>query len=171
MKSIFLLLVLSGLFFPAQGQTYTLQDSIFNKGDIYIAENILFEFDKAVLTPESILILDTITLFLKRNQNLKVEAGVHTDCRASKAYSRNLSQKRAEAITDYLIQKGIAKERLSAKGYMFEFTPRLIIDSTGKKILLSCEYISSLPRKADQEKAHQLNRRVEFKIIAIKPEK
>lgn len=54
---------------------------------------------------------------------------------------------------------------------MFEFTPRLIIDSTGKKILLSCEYISSLPRKADQEKAHQLNRRVEFKIIAIKPEK
>jgi outer membrane protein OmpA-like peptidoglycan-associated protein len=48
---------------------------------------------------------------------VNIEVAGHTDSRGSDAYNIKLSQRRAEAVRDYLISKGIAADRLSAKGY------------------------------------------------------
>ena len=54
---------------------------------------------------------------MEANPTLVIELGSHTDFRGSAAYNRNLAQKRAQSAVDYLISKGVAKDRMEAKGY------------------------------------------------------
>lgn len=77
-----------------------------------------FDFDKATLRPEDIAILDRDALsFVKSNSDVVVEVEGHTDSRGSDKYNMGLSLRRAEAVRDYLISKGVAADRLTAKGY------------------------------------------------------
>jgi peptidoglycan-associated lipoprotein len=134
-------------------------------------ENIFFELDKADLRPESIVSLDQLVETLNDNPNITIELGSHTDARASDAYNLDLSRRRAQSVVNYLISKNIARDRLIAKGYG-ESTPKIVDrkDNEAYPFLpvgtrLTEEYINSLKDEDQQEMAHFLNRRTEFKVI------
>lgn len=135
-------------------------------------EGIEYDFDKATLRPESKEILDKLYDFLNINSNLVVEINSHTDNRGSDSYNMNLSKRRAQSCVDYLISKGIPKERLTAKGYG-ESQPNYlkgangkpVIGNDGKRIYLTKEYIDAEPSEEVQEEYHQRNRRTSFKVV------
>ncbi|HQS98713.1 MAG: hypothetical protein B7Y26_05670 [Hydrogenophilales bacterium 16-64-46] len=80
-------------------------------------EGVNFDNDSAKLLPESIVILDAAADTLKQWGEVKVEVSGYTDSVSSEEYNLDLSQRRAETVRAYLIDKGIAAERLTAKGY------------------------------------------------------
>ncbi len=121
-------------------------------GEIVIP-GIEYDFDKATLRPASMKILDDLVAFLELNNNISVEISSHTDSRGSDTYNQRLSQDRAKSCVDYLISKGIAADRLVAKGYG-ESSP-----------LITDKDINALPTKDEQEAAHQKNRRTAFRPI------
>ena len=79
--------------------------------------NIFFDFDKTTLRPESIPELDRVVQFMYDNPNVVVEIGGHTDSRGSDEYNINLSQGRADAVVNYVIEHGVEYNRIIAKGY------------------------------------------------------
>ena len=134
-------------------------------------ENIFFELDKAALRPESIVSLDQLVETLNDNPNITIELMSHTDARASEAYNLDLSRRRAQSVVEYLISKDIARDRLSAKGYG-ESTPKIVDkkDNEAYPFLpvntkLTESFINSLEDEDQQEMAHFLNRRTEFKVL------
>jgi len=82
-----------------------------------VLEGVNFDFDKATLRQEDIAIINRDVASLDKWGNVNIEVVGHTDSRGSDEYNLNLSQQRAEAVRTYLISKGIAEDRLSAKGY------------------------------------------------------
>jgi len=123
-------------------------------GEEIVLRNIFFDLNKYTLRDESKNELDRLTQLLLDNPLIKIEIGGHTDSRGSASYNQKLSENRAKSVVGYLIDKGIAKERLSFKGYGKE--EPLITDSE----------ISKLRGKRAIEEAHQENRRTAFKIVA-----
>jgi peptidoglycan-associated lipoprotein len=79
--------------------------------------NIVYAFDKADLLSSSKLKLNILVETMKDNPTLVIELGSHTDFRGSAKYNRNLAQRRAQSAVNYLISKGISKNRMIAKGY------------------------------------------------------
>jgi outer membrane protein OmpA-like peptidoglycan-associated protein len=102
--------------------------------------------------------LDYLYQILIDNPSLIVEIQVHSDCRGSNKYSRILTQIRAQSCAEYLISKGISKERLVAKGYE---------GTVPREPGLDCESINKMSSKEEQELAHQKNRRVQFKVLSF----
>ena len=133
--------------------------------------NILYDFGKWDLRPESMVSLDKLVETLLDNPNVTIELMSHTDSRDTEEYNQQLSQKRAQAVVQYLIEKGIEPERLEPKGYG-ESTPK-VVDAEIAKInpflkagtALSEQYINSLANDEQKEIAHQINRRTEFRVI------
>jgi OOP family OmpA-OmpF porin len=82
-----------------------------------IFRNIQFDLNKATLREESYPILDEVVDYLKANPSVKMEIQGHTCNLGSAAYNLKLSGQRAETVRKYLVGKGIAAERLTAKGY------------------------------------------------------
>ena len=80
-------------------------------------ENIFYEFGQWNLTPESQKELDNLVKLLNDNPNITIELSAHTDSVGTAESNMELSQKRANAAVEYLIGKGIAKDRLVPKGY------------------------------------------------------
>lgn len=113
-------------------------------GKRVILRNVYFEFDKANIRDDSEYQLNNLYDLLKKNTQLKVEIGGHTDNIGTKAYNKNLSQRRAEAVKAYLVNKGIDAGRIEARGYG-ESQP--------------------LASNDDEEDGRELNRRTEFKIL------
>jgi OOP family OmpA-OmpF porin len=83
----------------------------------WVYEDIRFASGKAELTASSMPVLQEIAAALKANPRLKAEIQGHTDNRGSLALNERLSQQRADAVRNYLIEQGIAPERLTARGY------------------------------------------------------
>lgn len=133
--------------------------------------NILYDFGKWDLRPESMVSLDKLVETLNDNPNVTIELMSHTDSRDTEAYNMDLSQKRAQSVVNYLIQKGIDTERLSAKGYG-ESSPKVVdaaINSNYSFLTLdfnlSKSFIDDLANEEQREIAHQINRRTEFKVL------
>lgn len=82
-----------------------------------VLEGVNFNFDKATLRQEDLAIIDKDVAGLDKWGNVNIEVAGHTDSRGSDKYNMNLSQRRAEAVRSYLVSKGIAADRLTAKGY------------------------------------------------------
>jgi len=118
--------------------------------DITIS-NIYYDYDKATLRPESFPSLDTLVMLVKENPDMTMEIGSHTDSRGSDEYNLKLSQARAQSVVDYLINKGIEKERLIAKGY------------GETKPVNKC--VNGVPCT---EEEYQANRRTTFRIVSQK---
>jgi OOP family OmpA-OmpF porin len=76
-----------------------------------------FETGKATLTPESQTILNGVAESLVANDSIKVQVSGHTDNTGSAAVNARLSKARAEAVRQYLVDKGVAADRLTARGY------------------------------------------------------
>lgn len=82
-----------------------------------VLNNVFFDFDKSDLKTESFVELDKLVDLLQINPTIKIEISGHTDNKGDDKYNQTLSQKRAESVVNYLVQKGIVKTRLVAKGY------------------------------------------------------
>lgn len=133
--------------------------------------NIFYDFNKWDLRPESMVSLDRLTETLNDNPNVTIELMSHTDSRDTEEYNIDLSQKRAQSVVEYLIEKGIDPARLTPKGYG-ESDPKTVDDiiqdqwpflKTG--IVLSEEFIGTLETEEQKEIAHQINRRTEFRVL------
>jgi outer membrane protein OmpA-like peptidoglycan-associated protein len=81
-----------------------------------ILRGVNFDFDSAVLTGSDILILDSVADILTKRPNFNIEVRGHTDSRGNDDYNLGLSQRRADAVRDYLVEKGTPAERLTAVG-------------------------------------------------------
>ena len=112
-------------------------------GETFILRNIFFDFDNARLFEESYPELNKLVQYMKENGSVKIEIGGHTDSMGSADYNEALSKTRARNVYDYLISKGIDKNRLSYKGY-------------GESQPIATN---------ETEEGRALNRRTEFKII------
>ncbi|HEY5470381.1 MAG TPA: OmpA family protein [Bacteroidales bacterium] len=133
--------------------------------------NILYDFGKWDLRAESMVSLDKLVETLVDNENITIELMSHTDSRDTEEYNLTLSQKRAQVVVQYLIDKGIEPERLFAKGYG-ESTPKVVDADIVKQnpflkagTTLTEQYINTLANDEQKEIAHQINRRTEFKVL------
>ncbi|MGI0106291.1 OmpA family protein [Salinimicrobium sp. WS361] len=117
----------------------------------YLAEinKIYFDFDKHNIRPDAATELDKLVNLMKNEYpELVIEIGSHTDRRGSLEYNRRLAERRAQATYDYLVENGIAPERIvTYKGYGEE-QPEIDCNS--------CNEIQ-----------HQLNRRSIFKVVKM----
>jgi hypothetical protein len=116
-------------------------------------ENIYFEFDKSNVIDFYRNKMDSVVSIMMQNPGYSVEVQGHTDSKGSDDYNNKLSLRRAEESKAYFVSKGISKERVIAKA-MGSSTPRVPNERDGK----------------DDPEGRAQNRRVEFKIIADKPE-
>ena len=120
-------------------------------GKLIDIQPIYFDLGKYSIRPDAATELDKIVKIMEENPVIEIELGSHTDSRGSAASNERLSDKRAKASADYIVSRGIEKNRIVGKGY-------------GESQLIN--------RCADgikcTEKEHQLNRRTEFKITKIK---
>lgn len=119
----------------------------------FVLNNIYFELDQYNITPVAAKELDKLVELLNDNPEIKIELSSHTDSIASREYNIGLSQRRAESSVSYLIKKGIASERLVAKGYGED---RPVARNTN-------------PDGTDNPEGRARNRRTEFKILEIGP--
>ncbi len=87
------------------------------KGKAIIVNNIYFETDRAYLRKESLNILNGIIDQMNKNSAIKLEVRGHTDSRGGTAYNKKLSERRADAVTEYMIKHGISPERLQSAGF------------------------------------------------------
>lgn len=89
----------------------------FTPANVFELEGLNFDFGKATIQEGSEAVLDELVKYLNRRENERIEIGGHTDNIGSAAANLKLSQERANTVVKYLIAKGIAQERLVAKGY------------------------------------------------------
>lgn len=153
-----------------ESKVYDLQFPLASISAPVLIDNIFYAFDKATLLPESKNALDSLVLMLNENPNITIELSAHTDYRGAEAYNKTLSQKRAESVVRYLIDHGIAADRLTAVGYGEE-KPKTIRRKVAERYpwlkendVLTEEFILKL-KPDQQETANALNRRTEFKVL------
>ncbi len=82
-----------------------------------VVNNVLFDFDKAVLKPEGKAETDKVVADLKQNQKDTVVLQGHTDSVGSDQYNMGLGQRRADAVKKYMVEQGIAPERINTKSF------------------------------------------------------
>lgn len=117
-------------------------------GKTFLMKSVDYYMDMWRIMPKSEPELNQLVKLMDDNPELRIEISAHTDSRLEDQYNMWISQKRADSVLEYLVQKGIAKERVVAKGY-------------GETRLLNhCSngYICS-------EEEHLVNRRTEFVIL------
>ena len=153
-----------------ESEEYVLQFPLANIAAPVLIENIFYDFDKATLRPESTTALDELVKLLNENPNVTIELSAHTDYKGSDQYNERLSQRRAESVVGYLIDHGIAADRLMPKGYG-EGKPKTIKKKVAERYdflkegdVLTEDFIAQLTEE-QQEQCNQLNRRTEFKVL------
>ncbi|WP_177731814.1 OmpA family protein [Flavobacterium inviolabile] len=82
-----------------------------------ILNDIYFEYDKSNITQQGAFELDKLVQVMKNNPAMVIMVKSHTDSRGSDQYNMNLSDRRAKSTVQYIISKGIAKDKISGKGY------------------------------------------------------
>ncbi len=119
-----------------------------NTGNTFInLDQVLYDYNKWDLRPESIIELDKLVKYMKSN-DLKVELSSHTDSRGEDVYNEWLSQQRSNSCVNYIISKGISSTRIIAKGYGEYRLKNRCANA------VECT-----------EEEHQLNRRTELRIL------
>ncbi len=113
--------------------------------------HIYYDFDQSNLRGESMPELDKLLKLMQDNPSQIVEISSHTDARGSNSYNNRLSQRRAESVVRWLIDKGVERDRLVPRGYGETMT------SNNCKNQIKCS-----------EEEHQLNRRTEFRVLGCK---
>ena len=153
-----------------ESEEYVLQFPLASITAPVLIDNIFYDFDKATLRPESTQALDELVGLLNENPNVTIELSAHCDYKGSSAYNKGLAQRRAESVVNYLIEHGIAQDRLSPVGYGKE-KPKTIKKKNVAKYpwmkegdVLTEEYITKLDEEK-QEICNQLNRRTEFIVL------
>ena len=154
-----------------ESEEYTLQFPLASLTAPVLIRNIFYDFDKATLRPESTMALDSLIDLLNENPSITIELSAHTDYRGSAAYNERLSQRRAESVVNYLIEHGIAEDRLKPVGYGKE-KPKTVKRKLTETYpwlkegdVLTEEFITALKDEEKEEICNQLNRRTEFIVL------
>lgn len=113
-------------------------------------ENIYFDLNKYNIRKDAAKELDKIVKMLNENPEIIIELSSHTDARGSDASNMTLSDNRAKSSAQYIISKGISKDRITGKGY----GESKLVNDCGNNIKCS-------------EKLHQQNRRTEFSVVGF----
>ena len=136
-----------------------------------LVRNVFYEFDSAALTDDSTEALDSLVALLDENPNVTIELSAHCDYRGNDQYNERLSQRRAESVVNYLIDHGIAADRLTPKGYG-ESRPKVVKRRIAESHpflhegdTLTEAFIRALPEESQQEACNALNRRTEFRVL------
>lgn len=137
---------------PAAGNTAqtinrTVRMRKLQMGTRSVLRNIYFNFDKATFQDNSYNELNKLEGMMAENTGMQIEISGHTDNIGTKDYNKQLSQRRANAVKDYLVKKGVDARRITAVGYGEE---------------------RPLASNDDEKEGRELNRRVEFKVIGGK---
>jgi len=154
-----------------ESEEYVLQFPLASITAPVLIDNIFYDFDKATLRPESAEALDKLVALLEENPNVTIELSAHCDYKGSAEYNKRLSQRRAESVVKYLIEHGIAADRLTPVGYGKDKPKRIRRKATEKypflkeNDVLTEEFIKTLEDEEQQELCNQLNRRTEFKVL------
>lgn len=83
----------------------------------FVIEDVNFDFDKATLKPGAIATLDNVVDELRSQGGVQYEVAGHTDSIGTEAYNQGLSERRANAVADYLVQRGVPRSQLTVRGY------------------------------------------------------
>ena len=97
-------------------------------------DHILFDFDRFELKPQYYSVLDEFAAMLRLNPDVTIEIQGHTDNVGTAEYNQHLSEKRARAVKNYLLEKGIEKNRLIPKGFGFTMNKASNQDETGRAL-------------------------------------
>ena len=137
-----------------------------------VLPDILYDLAKWDLKPQFQDSLQGLIKTLDENETIVIELASHTDTRGTDESNDVLSQKRAESVVTYLIERGIAPDRLVAKGYG-ERVPRMLSKNMTREgfnfkagTILTQAFIDSLKTTPEKEAAHALNRRTEFRVLS-----
>lgn len=119
-------------------------------GSVLAVKDLNYDFEKWTIKPDSKVELDKVVAFLKANPKVKIELSSHTDCRGLSDFNMRLSKKRNQSCIDYLVSKGVNKNRVIGKWF-------------GESMLLN--------KCADDiectEEEHMINRRTEVIVVSI----
>lgn len=118
---------------------------------IYDLPDIHWDYNKWDIRADATPFLDNLVKLFRENNNLKFELRSHTDCRGSYEYNDDLSAKRAKAVTDYMVKKGVPRSIIVSKGY-------------GERELLN----NCTDGVFCEEPMHEENRRTEFIVTGKK---
>ena len=113
----------------------------------HIFKNVFFDLNKSTLRKESRIELNLFAEYLKKNIEIKIELGGHTDSRGNEESNISLSKARAGAVFEFLVSKGISPQRMTFVGY------------GSSKPIYTEEQIKNIPEAIEKEAAHQQNRR------------
>jgi len=108
--------------------------AVVTESEIRITEQIHFEYNKAVIRPESFPVVDAVAEIMKKYPDLSMEVQGHTDNKGGADYNKRLSDQRAAAVKKYLIEHGVAAGRLASHGYGLE-RPLVPNDSDNNRAL------------------------------------
>lgn len=123
--------------------------------DVIEINPIYFDLNKFNIRPDAAIELDKVVKIMQDNPGMVIELGSHTDSRGSASLNRSLSDKRAKASANYIISKGIARNRISGRGY-------------GKsRLKISDAEIQKASTEAEKEALHEQNRRTEFIVTKM----
>jgi outer membrane protein OmpA-like peptidoglycan-associated protein len=140
----------------AQGKAFKLTDTSFTQGSIYSGCQILYDFYNNTIIPEqNFPCLDSLALVMKKHPEVIWEIGSHTDQRGSDTFNTTLSQKRANVIEKYLIDRGVPDMNVVPVGY------------GESKPIYTQKSIDESKSKEDKERMYQSNRRTEFKALHV----
>lgn len=110
--------------------------------------NVYYDLGRASVRPEAFSELHRLFELMRNNPELTIEIGSHTDAQGSDSFNMRLSQRRANAICRWLVKRGVAKNRIIAKGY------------GESRLVNGCDDSSNCT-----DKDHQANRRTEFRVV------
>ncbi|MGB3779084.1 MAG: carboxypeptidase regulatory-like domain-containing protein [Tunicatimonas sp.] len=131
-----------------EGGATTTKDLTLLSSENLNPDNIYYDFDASAIRPTAARELDQLVEIMNNNPTLNIELSSHTDARGDNPYNQALSLRRAEAAVEYIKQRGIAADRITARGYG---ETRLVNDCTDG---VSCT-----------EAQHQANRRTAFTVV------
>jgi outer membrane protein OmpA-like peptidoglycan-associated protein len=120
-------------------------------GDVVTLDNIYYDSGKWDIRTDAARELDKMVATMRKYPSLRFEIGSHTDSQGTAQFNQYLSERRAKAVLNYLASKGIARNRMAAKGY----GETSLINQCRDGVLCT-------------EEEHQRNRRTEFKVLFIK---
>ena len=120
------------------------------EGTIIVLENIFYDFNKSAIRKGAARDLEALAQLMDRYPSMQVELGAHTDSRGTNEYNLKLSNRRAASAKDFLLQRGVATDRIRAVGYGESQPRNHCVDG------VECS-----------DKDYLLNRRTEVKILDI----
>jgi peptidoglycan-associated lipoprotein len=119
-------------------------------GSILAVKDLNYDFEKWTIKPDSKAELDKVIAFLKANPKVKIELSSHTDCRGLADFNMRLSKKRNQSCIDYLVSKGVNKNRVIGKW----FGESMLLNKCADDIECS-------------EEEHKINRRTEVVVVSV----